>query len=335
MRWATWLAIGWLALLHLAVLGAGFLAPYDPSSQLQRLPHVPPTYVHLDLSGLDGSFRPFVCGWAPEGDSYREDCGRRYAIEWFAGGHLFRAASPGAIYVMGTDSLGRDQFSRFLHGGRVSLFAGALATLIAMSLGTVLGMWSGYQSGLIDELVTGLSEVFLSLPWLFLLFAVRAALPLHFATHQAFLLIVLLIGAVGWARPARVVRAVVLSTKERGFVQAARGFGGSTVHILRTHLWPDVKGVCLTYSALLWPKCVVSEITLSFLGLGVSEPGASWGVILASIHYASLPSNWWLAVPVLPMCLTFVAVVRVSYTLRFPEKMLPELPKSLTSHVSF
>ena len=137
-------------------------------------------------------------------------------------------------------------------------------------------------------------------PWLYLLFAVRAALPLHISEWQVFLLLVAVIGLIGWARPARLIGGVVLSAKERNFVIAARGFGASDAYLLRRHVLPQTGGVVLTQMTLLIPQYVLAEVTLTFLGLGAGEPMPSWGSLLSSLQqYYVLSSYWWMCLPAL------------------------------------
>lgn len=147
-----------------------------------------------------------------------------------------------------------------------------------------------------------LAELFLALPWLYLLFGLRAFLPLAVSPLEAFLLIIAVLGAVGWARPARLVRGVVLSAKERDFVRAARGFGATDGYLLRRHILPATASVLLTQAAILVPQFILAEMTLSFLGLGVPEPVPSWGNLLSSLQqYSVLVSYWWMYLPALIM----------------------------------
>ncbi len=182
---------------------------------------------------------------------------------------------------MGSDAYGRDQFSRFLYGGQISLLAGLIAAILSVSIGILAGGIAGYYGGWIDEILMRGGELFLALPWLYLLFAVRAALPLHISQWQVFLLLVSVMGLIGWARPARLIRGVVLSAKERNFVLAARGFGASDAYLLRRHVLPQTYAVLLTQITLLVPQYVLAEVTLTFLGLGVGEPMPSWGALLS------------------------------------------------------
>src|SRR5207245_1297238 len=144
----------------------------------------------------------------------------------------------------------------------------------------------------------GSAELFLSLPWFYFLIAVRAFLPLRLSPVETFLLLICVIGLIGWARPARLVRGVVLSARERDYVRAAKGFGATDTYLLRRHVLPQTFGVLLTQGAILVPQYILAEVTLSFLGLGVGEPVPSWGNMLASLQqYYVLASYWWMFLP--------------------------------------
>ena len=208
---------------------------------------------------------------------------------------------------MGSDDFGRDQFSRFLYGGQISLFAGLLGAGLSLGVGIVLGGLAGFYGAWVDETIMRVAELFLALPWMYLLFAVRMALPLHLAPSEAFLLVLSVIGLIGWARPARLIRGVVLSARLRDYVAAARSLGASDFYLLRRHLWPQVTGIALTQGALLVPQYVLAEVTLSFFGLGVGEPVPSWGNMLAGLQrYQVLSSYWWMFVPGLALIPVFL-----------------------------
>lgn len=313
-----------LALVHLAALGAPLLAPYPPTRQDRERPFAPPTAWHLvDEAGR--VHRPFVYPSLDEDGSgrYVEDRRAPHPVRLFPRDpedgalHLFGVDGEARLFVLGTDGSGRDQFSRLLHGARVSLFAGLAAAAVALGLGWLLGLAAGYTGGWLDALVMRAADVFLALPWLYLLFAVRAMLPLHLSAAQAFLLLVLVIGVVDWARPARLVRGVALSARERGYVLAARGFGASPLHIVRRHVAPQTFGLLLTQAALLVPQYVLAEVTLSFLGVGVGEPTASWGNMLAALQrYHVMASYWWMWAPGLVLVGVFLAYSLLSEELR-------------------
>lgn len=318
------LAIAALAVSHGLVLLAGFFAPYDPAFQDRQLPFAPPTHIHFLDSRGNFHFRPFVYRWKtdPEGDgTYREDRTLAYPVRFFFSGpqytllgplvsrrHLFGVEEPGKLFLIGSDAYGRDQFSRFLYGGRISLFAGLLATAVSLSLGILLGGLAGFYGRWLDELIMRSAEIFLALPWLYLLFAVRAFLPLQIAPTEIFVLLITIIGVIGWARPARLIRGVVLSAKERDYVLAAKGFGASDIYLLRRHVLPQAFSVALTQAAVLVPRYVMAEVVLSFFGLGVSEPAPSWGNILANLkHYDVLESYWWMFLPAVALVPIFLA----------------------------
>lgn len=323
-RYKLWLTLIVLAGFHGAVLFAGFLAPYSYSAQDRQLPYAPPSRIHfVDAQGRFHA-RPFVYGWKGDGQNdgaYLADVGRVYPLEFFVPGaryklvgllrletHLFGTRGPGRVFLLGTDGYGRDQFSRLLYGGQISLAAGWMAASFSILLGAMVGSLAGFYGGWIDEVLMRGGELFLALPWLYLLFAVRAALPLHVAGWQVFLLLVVVMGMIGWARPARLVRGIVLSAKERNFVTAARTFGASDVYLLRRHILPQTYGVMLTQMTLLVPQYILAEVTLTFLGLGVGEPMPSWGSLLSALEqYYVLASYWWMFLPALLLVPVFLS----------------------------
>jgi peptide/nickel transport system permease protein len=151
------------------------------------------------------------------------------------------------------------------------------------------------------------TELFLSLPWLYFLLGVRAFLPLHLSALHTFFLLTGVIGLIGWARPARLVRGIVLSSRNRNYVLAARGFGASDFYILWRHVIPEAFGVLLTQAALLVPQYIAAEVTLSFFGLGVSEPVPSWGNMLSALEqYSVLVAYGWLLAPAGALIITSV-----------------------------
>jgi peptide/nickel transport system permease protein len=303
-----------LGVLHLAALFAGFLAPYNFAEQDRNLLYASPSRLHfVDVEGR-WHWRPSVCLLHDQlevAGRYREDQRRCFPVKVFVRGstykflgvfqsswHLFGIEPPARIFLFGSDGYGRDVFSRLLYGSQLSLFSGMLAMGLSLSGGALLGTTAGYYGGWIDAAVMRCAELFLALPWLYLLFAIRAFLPLNISPGRTFLLLIAVIGLVGWARPARLVRGIVLSGKERGYVLAARGFGGSNFYLMRQHLVPQTYGVLLTLATLLIPQYILAEIALSFLGLGVGEPVPTWGNMLSTLQqYDVLISYWWMWTP--------------------------------------
>jgi peptide/nickel transport system permease protein len=322
-------AIAFLLGLHFVILFAGFFAPCDPLTQDRDFPYAPPTRLHFVDSLGHLHLRPFVYKSVASADSsyqYEESRQREYPVRLFVRGdqykaasifsshvHLFGVETPASIFLAGTDSYGRDQFSRILYGGQVSLAAGVLATAISLCLGSLVGCLSGFYGKWIDALAMRLAELFFVLPWLYLLLAVRSFLPLHISPTEAFFLLVAVIGTVGWARPARLIRGIVLSAKTRKYVIASRGFGASDSCILRRHILPHLYGILLTQAAILVPQYVIAEVALSFLGLGVSEPTPSWGNLLANLQqYNVLVSYWWMFAPALALVVVSLGYLNVA-----------------------
>ena len=311
-----WVSAFALVLLQIPVIGASFFAPYDPTAQNRDVPSSPPTSIHFVDSRGRFHFRPFVCRWVDDSGSSgaqggHEDCGQTSSLRFFVHSetvyngrvlkssfHLFGTDGVVHVFLLGTDEYGRDQFSRLLYGGQTSLGAGILATGLSLGLGLVLGCIAGYLGSWADDVIMRTAELFMALPWIYLLFAVRAFLPLNLDARRAFLLLIGVIGITGWARPARLIRGVILSVKERAYILAARGFGVSSVSIIRRHILPEVSSVVLTQAALLIPQYILAEVTFSFLGLGVGEPQPSWGNMLAGLQsYYVLTAHWWMFVP--------------------------------------
>jgi peptide/nickel transport system substrate-binding protein len=296
----TRLLVGALVTLHLVVALAGFVAPYEPAKQERAFPYAPPTALHVvDASGH--FHRPFVYAQVPDPNdpaAYVDDTSRRFPVRLFSNGHLFAVDAPARVSLLGTDGFGRDVFSRLLHGGRISVAAGLLATLCALLVGLMLGTLAGFFGGLVDRVVMRAADVFMALPWIYLLFAVRAALPLRIDTRATFLMLVAVLGIVGWARPARMVRGIVLSARERTYVRAAEGFGATAPYLLWRHILPHTYGVVLTQASVLIPQYLLAEVALSFLGLGIGEPTASWGGMLGTLQqYHVMTSYWWMLAP--------------------------------------
>jgi peptide/nickel transport system permease protein len=330
LRWKSWLIA--LVVLHGIIAGAGFFAPYDPTEQDRERPYLPPMKIHLVDSHGHIHLRPFVyAARLRDGsfDQFGEDTDHPIPVQLFVAGaryHLlgmlpcrfhFFGSDSDRIYLLGSDAYGRDQLSRILFGGQISLLAGLLGAALTLCIGVLIGATAGYFGGWRDGLLMRVAELFIALPWLYLLFALRAFLPLAVNPLQAFFLIIVVIGAVGWARPARLVRGVVLSAKERDFVRAARGFGASDAYLLRRHVLPEAASVILTQAALLIPQFVLAEMTLSFLGLGVPEPVPSWGNLLASLQqYSVLVSYWWMYVPALAIVPFFLGYLGLASSLQ-------------------
>jgi peptide/nickel transport system substrate-binding protein len=236
------------------------------------------------------------------------------AAGWVSGGLPARqyrdhaAKAPSASFPLGTDDLGRDVLARVLHGARLSLAAAALATAITLIIAVGVGGIAGYAGAWLDALLTLVIEASMAVPWIFLLLAVRAALPLALPAGQAFLLVSILVGITGWGAAALLVRAVVRQATSEEYVLAARAAGATAPRTLARHVLPAAWPVVGSQAATLFPHFVLAEVTLSFLGLGMGEPVASLGTLigeLRSLHV--LETQPWRFAPVVVLVLLVIS----------------------------
>jgi peptide/nickel transport system permease protein len=324
-----------LAVLHLLIASSGFFSPYDPAQQDRENPYSSPTRLHLFSPDGRIHIRPFFYASRLRERSFNEfeeNTNQPRPLRFFVRGwsyrlfglfptrwHLF-GSEGSRFYLLGSDEFGRDQLSRILCGGQISLLAGLLGAGCTLLLGGLVGTLAGFYGGWTDTLLMRFAELFLALPWLYLLFALRAFLPLTVRPLEAFLLVVVVLGTVGWARPARLVRGIVLSVKERDFVRAARGFGAGNAYLLRHHILPETTSVLLTQATILVPQFVIAEMALSFLGLGIPEPTPSWGNLLASLQqYNVLVAYWWMYLPAVACVPFFVGYQSLANALHVDE----------------
>jgi peptide/nickel transport system permease protein len=285
------LAVALLIVLHAAILLAGFIAPYPYAEQHRDFPLSPPSRFHLQ------SFRLMV-GQAVSPAQPPEAAARLYPVHFFTRGRLFGVDPPGVVFLWGSDSLGRDIFSRVLYGGQISLLTGMTAAAVALGLGLLFGVVAGYFGSWPDHVLMRTGELAMAVPRFYLLLVARAFLPLHIGPLDAFLLLVCIIGALGWVRPARLIRGVALSAREQPFVLAARGFGAGHFYLIRRHLLPFTLPVLLTHATVLIPQFILAEVGLSFLGLGIGQPIPTWGNMLTEAReYHVMVSHPWLLAP--------------------------------------
>jgi peptide/nickel transport system permease protein len=193
-------------------------------------------------------------------------------------------AAPTHQHWLGTDELGRDRFSRLLYGTRVSLLLAPTAALIATLLAALIGGFAGYVGGRTQRLAMAATDLFLSLPWLFLLILVRATLPLNVSPLTSVIVTFFLLGALGWAAAARVVCAGTASLRSSEFVLLARAAGIGEARLLARHVLPNLRPVLAAQFWISIPVFILAEANLGILGLGVAEPLPSWGSLLREIE---------------------------------------------------
>jgi peptide/nickel transport system permease protein len=222
---------------------------------------------------------------------------------------------PTQRYILGSDgNLGRDMFLRLLYGAQTSLEVAVLATIFSILIGTIMGLLGGYFRGWVDTIVSRLTEVVMAFPVLLFIIAVAATVgeELNKITFGGVLApgvftLVVIFSIFGWFYPARIIRGQVLSLREKEFVEAARMTGASDFRIMRSHLLPHLVAPIIVYSTLIVATNIIGEAGLSFLGLGIQAPTASWGNLLAAAPDYYLTQPWIMVWPGLAILLTTLA----------------------------
>ena len=220
--------------------------------------------------------------------------------------HLFGTIGKGKLNLLGTDEQGRDEFSRLIFGGRISLFIGLVGIVISFPLGMLVGGISGYFGGWLDAILMRFVEVLMTIPGIYLLVALAAVLPPGLSSAQRFLLIVLITSFIGWSGLARVIRGQVLSIKEEEFIQAERAMGAKPLYIIVRHVLPQTASYIIISATLAVPGFIVAESVLSLIGLGIQQPDPSWGNLLSLATNASIIvlQPWLIWPPALLIILT-------------------------------
>ncbi len=300
--WVVRLSVSCLLLFYFFAAASPFIAPYDPIRQYRNLPDCPPMRLHL-ASSAEWAHGFFYAHPMRLSDAaariFTPDRSRKTYLRVFHHGHLFTTESADTpFFIMGSDGLGRDLFSRIVYGARVSMCVGLIGVLITFSLGIVVGAFSGYVGGLTDNLIMRWSEIEMSLPSFYFLLALAAVIPSGVSPVMTFFTIVAIMSFISWAGFARIIRGMAASVRSRPYVEAARALGASRTRVIFLHVIPSVLGYAIVAATLSIPGFILGESALSLLGLGIQEPAASWGNLLAQAQdVQNLARYPWILIP--------------------------------------
>jgi len=304
-----------LAVMYVAAMFAGFIAPYRFDNTRHDLPFHAPMLTRIHVFDDQGRLtKPFVYGIIPidpQLATYKDDESARYPVHFFTRGdnyrvlwlissniHLFGVDEPGHLFLFGSDQVGQDIFSRILYGAQVSLSIGIVGIVISTIIGMIVGGIAGYFGGATDFALMRTVEVLLALPSLYFILILRQLFGAGTSSVQIYFIIVIILAFIGWATEARVIRGMVMSLKEHEYVIAARAMGFSNSRIIVRHILPNTFSFVIVTATLSVPFFILSEVALSFLGVGIQEPEASWGNMLVAAQNNRFLNDFpWVLIP--------------------------------------
>lgn len=314
-----------LLILYLGITFAGFFAPYSKDFSDRHLSYAPPSKIFM--IDQQGHFSwPYTYNYIRKFNpdtlsmDYKLDRSKKYYVRFFSEGfkykllgiipskiHLITVKKSGRLFLLGSDINGRDNFSRLLYGGQISLTIGFLALLISFPIGLIYGGIAGYYGGKLDNIMMRVAEAIMSIPSFYLLISLAAILPANMTSSQRFTLITVILAFIGWAGFSRVIRGMVLAIKNQEFVEASKAIGSGSFRIIVKHILPQTASYVIVAMTLSVPGYILAESGLSFLGLGIQQPDASWGNMLKEAQeYVNIIHRPWLLVPGF---LIFIAVL--------------------------
>ncbi|MBK8021507.1 MAG: ABC transporter permease [Chloroflexi bacterium] len=306
-----------LGLLYLVAFSYEFWTPYDPLTKHAGFVNTPPTPIRFVDS--EGNFRgPFVYGLKYElnMDTFErvfvEDVTQIYPIQFFASGDRYRfwgvlegnlhffTAGEGKVFLLGTDELGQDVFSRIFAASRISLTVGLVGVFISFILGATLGGIAGYYGGIMDVAIMRLTEVLAAVPQIPLWIALATIVPLDWPSTRTYFAITVILSILSWTSLARQVRGKLLELREQDYVTAAKIAGASDLRVIFDHLLPAYISILIVNMTLAIPGMILGETALSFLGLGIRPPALSWGTLLQGAqNISNIALRPWMLTPAL------------------------------------
>jgi len=317
-----------LGFMYLTAIFAGFVAPYGARETYSNFASAPPH--GLNFVDAQGNFHlvPFVYGLTPSADPktfrkiYTDDTTKLYLLHFLVHGeeytlffgliktdvHLFGVGSDAQLFLLGTDTQGRDIFSRVFYGAQVSLSVGLVGVFLSLIFGTILGIATGFFGGLFDIITQRIIEILMAFPQFPLWFALAAVIPVTWTPDQVYFAISIVLSILNWGALARQVRGMVYALRETDYVVAARYVNCSDWRIITRHLLPNTLSHIIVIATLAIPGMILGETALSFLGLGIRVPMTSWGLQLSEAqHTRVLLSQPWLLTPAIFVVLTIIS----------------------------